>query len=208
MATETSSNFPLATDIFLEGDASGTTAPGVGVGDDAGASGDSYANSVSLSTGGIIAIVVVVVVVSILGGMYPSPSVTKTPLNPLQPPPPSSSSSQRKRSGPSRRPSGGLPARSPRPSLPGGPSFPTLSRTLEVRLAPHAPASPTTSRPLLDCGQRTSRRDSSRRTEARAANSVDEREAGQTQRALFSFGVMTCRQGVRRGIFCIISVLC
>jgi hypothetical protein len=67
MATETSSNFPLATDIFLEGDASGTTAPGVGVGDDAGASGDSYANSVSLSTGGIIAIVVVVVVVSILG---------------------------------------------------------------------------------------------------------------------------------------------
>ncbi|KAI9151704.1 hypothetical protein HJFPF1_08913 [Paramyrothecium foliicola] len=67
MAASTSGSFPLPTGISFDGDAGGTTAPGVGTGDDAGASGDSYANSVSLSTGGIIAIVVVVVVVSILG---------------------------------------------------------------------------------------------------------------------------------------------
>lgn len=51
------------------GDAGSAQAPGVGTGSDAGASGDSSANSVDLSTGGLIAIIVVVVVVVIFGGM-------------------------------------------------------------------------------------------------------------------------------------------
>ncbi|KAL2208197.1 hypothetical protein CC79DRAFT_816913 [Sarocladium strictum] len=49
------------------GDAGSAQAPGVGTGSDAGASGDSSANSVDLSTGGLIAIIVVVVVVVIFG---------------------------------------------------------------------------------------------------------------------------------------------
>lgn len=50
------------------GDAGSVQAPGVGTGDDAGASGDSSENSVDLSTGGLIAIIVVVIAVVILGG--------------------------------------------------------------------------------------------------------------------------------------------
>lgn len=46
------------------------TAPGVGTGSEAGASGDSSANSVSISQGGIVAIIVVVVVVSVIGGEF------------------------------------------------------------------------------------------------------------------------------------------
>ncbi|KAK0382751.1 hypothetical protein NLU13_9847 [Sarocladium strictum] len=49
------------------GDAGSAQAPGVGTGTDAGASGDSSANSVDLSTGGLVAIIVVVVAVVILG---------------------------------------------------------------------------------------------------------------------------------------------
>ncbi|KEY64003.1 hypothetical protein S40285_04818 [Stachybotrys chlorohalonatus IBT 40285] len=67
MATSTSDPFPLATesDIF-QGDAGGSTAPGVGTGTEAGASGDSY-SAVSISTGGLVAIIVIVVAVAILG---------------------------------------------------------------------------------------------------------------------------------------------
>ena len=49
------------------GDAGSAQAPGVGTGDDAGASGES-SNSVDLSTGGLIAIIVVVIAVVVLGG--------------------------------------------------------------------------------------------------------------------------------------------
>lgn len=49
------------------GDAGSEQAPGVGIGDDAGASGES-SNSVDISTGGLIAIIVVVVAVVVLGG--------------------------------------------------------------------------------------------------------------------------------------------
>lgn len=51
------------------GDAGSAQAPGVGTGDDAGASGDSSANSITISTGGLIAIIVVVIAVAIAGGM-------------------------------------------------------------------------------------------------------------------------------------------
>ncbi|KAH7319770.1 hypothetical protein B0I35DRAFT_478090 [Stachybotrys elegans] len=63
-----SNDFPLAgeSDLF-DGDAGGTTAPGVGVGSDAGASGDSSSNSVNIPTGGLVAIIIVVVAVAILG---------------------------------------------------------------------------------------------------------------------------------------------
>ncbi len=48
-------------------DAGSDLAPGVGTGTEAGASGDSSQNSMSISTGGLIAIIVVVVVVTIMG---------------------------------------------------------------------------------------------------------------------------------------------
>lgn len=49
------------------GDAGSGLAPPAQSGSDAGASGDSSKNSISLSTGGMIAIIVVVVVVTIIG---------------------------------------------------------------------------------------------------------------------------------------------
>jgi hypothetical protein len=58
------------------GDAGSAQAPGVGTGSDAGASGDSSANSVELSTGGLIAIIVVVIAVVILGGKPAGPCGT------------------------------------------------------------------------------------------------------------------------------------
>ena len=48
----------------------GSTAPGVGSGTEAGASGSSSSGGYSISTGGLIAIVVVVVAVAILGGEF------------------------------------------------------------------------------------------------------------------------------------------
>ena len=138
MTTSTGASFPLATDTVLHGDAGGTTAPGVGIGDDAGASGDSYANSVSLSTGGIIAIVVVVVVVSILGGTYlltdnnrgGQPSLTV-----LQRRRQHSSSSQRSGSGLSKKQSEDQRARLSPFSRPGEPNFRTRSRISGAHLA-------------------------------------------------------------------------
>lgn len=50
----------------MSGDAGSTTAPGVGSGNEGGASGNS-GSSVSISTGGLVAIIVVVVLVAILG---------------------------------------------------------------------------------------------------------------------------------------------
>lgn len=67
MATQTSNDFPLATDDPNGGDAGSVQAPGYGVGDAGGASGKS--SGLSLSTGGLVAIIVVVVLVSIVGGM-------------------------------------------------------------------------------------------------------------------------------------------
>jgi hypothetical protein len=138
MTTSTGASFPLATDTVLHGDAGGTTAPGVGIGDDAGASGDSYANSVSLSTGGIIAIVVVVVVVSILGGTYlltgSSRGIERLLTSP-QRRQQHSSSSQRSGSGPSKKPSEDQRARLSQFSRPGELSSRTRSRISEAHLA-------------------------------------------------------------------------
>ncbi|KAF4460445.1 hypothetical protein FALBO_12768 [Fusarium albosuccineum] len=62
MASASSNPFPLASEKpYGDDDAPGLT------GEDAGASGDSSGNSVSISQGGMIAIIVVVVVVSIIG---------------------------------------------------------------------------------------------------------------------------------------------
>lgn len=60
MATSTAP-FPLATEVYDE------DAPQSGT--DAGASGDSSKNSISISTGGMVAIIVVVVAVCLLGSM-------------------------------------------------------------------------------------------------------------------------------------------
>ncbi|KAK3186269.1 hypothetical protein K4F52_005033 [Lecanicillium sp. MT-2017a] len=60
----TSSALPYPTHYT---DAGSYLAPGVGTGTEAGASGDSSKNSMSISTGGLIAIIVVVVVVTIMG---------------------------------------------------------------------------------------------------------------------------------------------
>jgi hypothetical protein len=62
----TSIGLPVPTNYAS--DAGSELAPGVGIGTEAGASGDSSKNSMSISTGGLIAIIVVVVVVTIIGG--------------------------------------------------------------------------------------------------------------------------------------------
>ncbi|KAH6605734.1 hypothetical protein Trco_004887 [Trichoderma cornu-damae] len=60
----TSAYFPLATDNSWQGQSGSITAPD---GTDAGAAGDSSANSITLSTGALVAIIVVVVVVILIG---------------------------------------------------------------------------------------------------------------------------------------------
>lgn len=65
MASQTSAYFPLATDNSWQGQ-SGSITPQDGT--DAGAAGDSSANSITLSTGALVAIIVVVVVVILIGG--------------------------------------------------------------------------------------------------------------------------------------------
>ncbi|KAM0480820.1 hypothetical protein ACHAPX_003707 [Trichoderma viride] len=64
MASQTSAYFPLATDNSWQGQ-SGSITPQDGT--DAGAAGDSSANSITLSTGALVAIIVVVVVVILIG---------------------------------------------------------------------------------------------------------------------------------------------
>ncbi|KAF5021077.1 hypothetical protein F66182_6910 [Fusarium sp. NRRL 66182] len=59
--SSTANPFPLASEYYED------TAPNADAGTEAGASGDSSGNSVSLSQGGMIAIIVVVVVVSLIG---------------------------------------------------------------------------------------------------------------------------------------------
>jgi len=63
--SQTSAYFPLATDNSWQGQ-SGSITPQDGT--DAGAAGDSSANSITLSTGALVAIIVVVVVVILIGG--------------------------------------------------------------------------------------------------------------------------------------------
>lgn len=70
MAT-TSVGLPVPTNYAS--DAGSELAPGVGTGTEAGASGDSSKNSMSISTGGLIAIIVVVVVVTIIGSKCREP---------------------------------------------------------------------------------------------------------------------------------------
>jgi hypothetical protein len=62
--SSTENPFPLASESYHD------SAPSTDSGTEAGASGDSSGNSVSISQGGMIAIIVVVVVVSIIGSMY------------------------------------------------------------------------------------------------------------------------------------------
>jgi hypothetical protein len=64
--SQTTNAFPLASEKPY-----GTDAP-VTNGNDEGASGDSSGNSVTLSTGGMVAIIVVLVLVIILGSMWPT----------------------------------------------------------------------------------------------------------------------------------------
>lgn len=63
----TSSYLSLATHDSYLGDAGSTEAPGVGEGNDAGAAGDSSANSITISTGGMVAIIIVVAIVTLVG---------------------------------------------------------------------------------------------------------------------------------------------
>jgi hypothetical protein len=170
----------LANDGSFAGDAGGTTAPGA---DDIGNSGDSYANSVSISTGGIIAIVVVVVAVSVLGGKSAPAQLVCIPVlgpfplaKPLsQPSRQHSSSLQRGGSGRSRRPSEGRPARWSLSSPPGGPSSRTPSRTLEDHLVGDARGSQTMYRQPRDFDPRTLKRGLPKQSlAARPANGVDE----------------------------------
>lgn len=65
--SSTSNPFPLASESYDD------SAPSADSGTEAGAAGDSSGNSVSISQGGMIAIIVVVVVVSLIGSMYLSP---------------------------------------------------------------------------------------------------------------------------------------
>ncbi|PTD05155.1 hypothetical protein FCULG_00002135, partial [Fusarium culmorum] len=58
--SQTTDAFPLASEVYND-------APSADSGTDAGAAGDSSGNSVSISQGGMIAIVIVVVVVSLVG---------------------------------------------------------------------------------------------------------------------------------------------
>lgn len=63
--SSTSASFPTPTNHYTDaGDGTSDTQSGT----DAGASGDSSKNSITLSTGGIIAIIVVVVVIALIGG--------------------------------------------------------------------------------------------------------------------------------------------
>lgn len=64
MATHTSSYVPLATEQANGFDGSSSSQSGT----DIGASGDSSANSINLSTGAMIAIIIVVVAVALIGG--------------------------------------------------------------------------------------------------------------------------------------------
>ncbi|KAJ6788516.1 hypothetical protein PWT90_01630 [Aphanocladium album] len=61
----TAARLPTPTNYYT--DAGDGLAPGVESGSDAGAAGDSSKNSITLSTGGMIAIIVVVVVVTLIG---------------------------------------------------------------------------------------------------------------------------------------------
>lgn len=61
--SQTHDPFPLASERYDD-------APSADSGSDAGAAGDSSGNSVSISQGGLIAIVIVVVVVSLIGSTY------------------------------------------------------------------------------------------------------------------------------------------
>ncbi|KAJ9420689.1 hypothetical protein QL093DRAFT_2338310 [Fusarium oxysporum] len=61
--SSTSNPFPLASESYDD------SAPSADSGTEAGAAGDSTGNSVSISQGGMIAIIVVVVVVSLIGSM-------------------------------------------------------------------------------------------------------------------------------------------
>ncbi|KAM3458033.1 hypothetical protein MY3296_000683 [Beauveria thailandica] len=63
--SKTAASFPLPTNSYT--DAGEGVAPGVDSGTEAGAAGDSSKNSITLSTGGMIAIIIVVVVVVIIG---------------------------------------------------------------------------------------------------------------------------------------------
>lgn len=58
--SQTQDAFPLASEVYND-------APSADSGTEAGAAGDSSSNSVSISQGGMIAIIVVVVVVSLIG---------------------------------------------------------------------------------------------------------------------------------------------
>jgi hypothetical protein len=58
--SQTTDPFPLASEVYND-------APSADTGTDAGAAGDSSGNSISISQGGMIAIVIVVVVVSLVG---------------------------------------------------------------------------------------------------------------------------------------------
>jgi hypothetical protein len=60
--SQTTDPFPLASEVYND-------APSADTGTDAGAAGDSSGNSISISQGGMIAIVIVVVVVSLVGSM-------------------------------------------------------------------------------------------------------------------------------------------
>ncbi|KAL7951784.1 hypothetical protein V8C42DRAFT_305216 [Trichoderma barbatum] len=62
--SQTSAYFPLATDDSWQGDSGSIITQD---GNEAGASGDSSANSITLSTGALVAIVIVVVVVILIG---------------------------------------------------------------------------------------------------------------------------------------------
>lgn len=64
--SSTTDPFPLASEKPYGDD----SAPDVDAGTEAGASGDSSSNSVSISQGGMIAIIVVVVVVSLIGSKW------------------------------------------------------------------------------------------------------------------------------------------
>lgn len=105
-ATETENPFPLASEKPY-----GTDAPTLD-GTEAGASGDSSGNSISISTGGMIAIIVVVVVVILLGGMIDRPHLSFEILT-VQSQPLFYSTLPRSVSGRSRRRSGDPPERSP-----------------------------------------------------------------------------------------------
>jgi hypothetical protein len=61
--SQTHDPFPLASEVYND-------APSADTGTDAGAAGDSSSNSVSISQGGMIAIIVVVVAVSLIGSKY------------------------------------------------------------------------------------------------------------------------------------------